>query len=320
MEVGQRIEEIVDFFEGLIDFGLEFILLVFSQPQMILKLSLIKLTKPEFALLSTDFFERTVLLSQNVGVLVSHSIVVEFIQNTLLDHLLKIRVELRGDLLVQSNATTELQIILEQTVDRSLGGLHLSLQHPFLLLNNPILQTLDLLLQAVLLLALRILLFLVLHLNLSKVVKLVIERVFAFVFSLIVLLLLLLPAFPRKHSLLLFKLAVLFGVALVFVRLHLLLIDLLTVETHIVFVLTHRLIGKVVLVLFLLDFFEIVLLLRLVDLLLSILVVFLDLSCVILFTELLILVLLLLCLVCLLGKVSDELLFLLLALLQTCAD
>ena len=78
---------------------------------MVFEFSLVELTEPKFALLSTYFLQRAILLSQNMGVLIANSIVIELIQNALFDHFLKIGVELRRDLLVQPDPTAELQII-----------------------------------------------------------------------------------------------------------------------------------------------------------------------------------------------------------------
>lgn len=161
----------------------------------------------------------------------------------MLDHILQFRVVLWGDILVQSNPRLELQVVLEQAVGGSLGPLDFTPKHPILFVDDLVLQFFDLFLEISLLQGGLGFFCLVLYLNLSEVVELIVDDVFSLIFPFLFLLLVCVSfVFGSDLFLLFLELPFLLGVALVFIGLHFLLVDLLPVETHIVFALIDALV------------------------------------------------------------------------------
>jgi hypothetical protein len=158
----------------------------------------------------------------------------------LFDHVLQIRVVLWGDILIQSNPRLELQVVLEQAVCGSLGPLDFTPEHPILFVDDFVLQFFDLFFEVSFFECGLGFFCLVLNLNLSEVVELIVDDVFPLIFPFPFLLLVCISlVFGSDLFLFFLELPFLLGVALVFIGLHLLLIDLLPVEADIVFALVN---------------------------------------------------------------------------------
>lgn len=168
-------------------------------------------------------------------VLVTDSIIIEIVQDSLLYHRFKVRVVFGGDLLVESNSSFELKVVLEKTVGGSLIGFDLTSENPILFADDFVFECFYLFLKfCFFFCSLRLFCF-VLDLNFSKVVELVIDDIFFLVFLFFLVFIGFSFWFGSHLFLFFFKLPLFLWITLILVRLQLLLVYLLTVQTHVSF-------------------------------------------------------------------------------------
>lgn len=183
------------------------------------------------------------MLANVTGIYKSCSVIKHITENSFLDQLLKLCVTFFSDLMRILNSRTELKIVFEKTVWRSLFCFDLSLHHPIFFTDNFALKFVDLVIKLSLGsgFCLLDLFFLIFKLNLSEMIKVVVYVIIGIFFSLIITLVFSFSGFFRfllfPFSKLLLKLLKLLIIELVIVIFHILIliVELLSIKSNILF-------------------------------------------------------------------------------------
>lgn len=192
---------------------------------------------------STNLFQRSKMFTNVTGIYKSCSVIKHIAKNSFLDQLLKLCVAFLSDLMGIFNARAELEVVFEKTVRRSLFCFDFSLHHPIFFTENFALEFVDLIIEFSFWSGFRLLdLFsLIFELNLSEMIKVVVNVVIGIFVFLLIALVFSFSGFFRfllfPFSELLLKLLKLFIIELVIVIFHILIlfVELLSIKSNIFF-------------------------------------------------------------------------------------